>query len=192
MKKNILRGILVIFVLAVTLASSCKKDDIVTPPTTGDCGTHRQFLQMPLPNIPSNTFMGSNNVRTIQFSVVGTGGITNVCSRSKPNFNWKAEFKTDSSRELTLRGVARWSAFGADVPGSITTAGNVMTWSANYTVGLEQAFGQGPANFHDARIDISFQSLGSEQADKDYLLSRFSGGNYYMEVKLDYEEYVSH
>jgi hypothetical protein len=191
--KNLFQSIFTLSILTFTVSFfACKENSVSDPQASGDCGASQQFSYAPYINDYTNTFIGTNNVRTFQFSGVTSAGITNVCTKSKPTFYWEADFKADTTRELTFRGVSRWSVFGTNTPGSITTSGNLMSWRANETVGLQQAFGDGPGNFHDVRIDISFQSLGTLAADKDYLISRFSGStSYYLKMRLDYEQYVA-
>ncbi len=192
MKVNKINFILFFTLLFIVIVfSSCGDDNNPTnSQATGDCGAHHTITkELPVDSF-SNQFLGTGDIRTFQYSI---GGIDNICTHGKPRLFWEAFYSNDNTRRLTIRGVARWHIFGADVPGTYDSSlSSLISWTGTYEVGLQQAFGEGPGNLSDVRVDVSFPTLGSPGADLDYMRQRFNFPNAKFTYNIEYEEYVAH
>ncbi len=189
-KKNSFAIYLIIFSAAIFLSSGCG-DDTVTNNTVTDngCGSnHALHYGTFTANQYTNTLLESGNTRVFQFSAIPFTTISNICTKNEPpasgNFAW---FASDTSHPFTVELVVNVSpVFSPYITlGTITHSGNAYTWSGNINAGLVQAYGDGPGEIIDLRIDVSFRSLGSLFADSLLLSNRSAACS----MDLHYDEY---
>lgn len=173
--------------LSMILLSSCGGDDKVTNNTqNSDCGSHHTLSYGPL-SAYTNTYL-EDTIRVFQFSAIPFSSISNICTHGKPlakgTSSWTFGGPTISAALVVNIGAGLQPY---RTPGTYALNGIFMEWDGTINVGLQQAFGNGPGEIYDLRIDISFRTQGTLALDEQYLTN--SGVR--CSMTLDYDEYSS-
>lgn len=170
---------------------SCGSDIVTSTTQNSNCGPHHNVRYPGAGEFDSSdytfTTVDANNKRVFQFSAIPFTTITNVCTKSKPKLDGLAGWVGDTSRGfrvLVHADIGGISSGYTDLGGYLQS-GLDWSWLGSTTIGLIQAYGNGPGEITDMRVDVKFLTFGSLAQDQNYLEQiRFE-----CHMTLDYDEY---
>lgn len=192
MKIKILYLLLLIVPCTMVFRCNCGSDT-VTPPTNNDCGPHHSQRYPASGEINmgdyTNTFIEGSNTRVFQYSAIPFTTIDGLCTKSKPSATGNASYSQgDTGRPLSVylkvlvsAGLQPYSDAGEyHFPGATS-----ITWDGLISVGLQQAYGEGPGSILDLRVEAKFRTTGNFTTDSLILALRAFTCN----MNLAYDEY---
>jgi hypothetical protein len=169
----------IILLISAMIFYSCGNENPQTPVTDNNdsCGSstfQQKIMSTPFTQhgFPSTYTLGNHRYYNFFYLV------DSICTDKHVNASFTAVAVNDTARPMKFSAAIEWQIFWEKVDtGSVTVSGGVRTWNAIINdLGLKVPFGETAANVY-VNVYVSFLSLGTQQQDSLYLLSKLSFAN---------------
>lgn len=188
-KRKFMKSIVIsaiILIISTLIFSSCGNENPQTPVTNNNdsCGSstfQQRVMSSPFTQhgFPSTYTLGSQRFYNFFYLV------DSICTDKHVNSSFTAAAINDTARPMKFSAAIEWQIFWEKVDtGRTTVSGGVRNWSASINdLGLKVPFGETAAKVY-VNVYVSFLSLGTQQQDSLYLLSKLSFANMQFEYNF--------
>jgi len=176
----------IIFLISTLIFYSCGNENPQTPVSNNNdsCGSstfQQKIMSTPFTQhgFPSTYTLGNHRYYNFFYLV------DSICTDKHVNATFTAAAVNDTARPMKFSAAIEWQIFWEKVDtGSTTISGGVRTWNASINdLGLRVPFGETAAKVY-VNVYVSFLSLGTQQQDSLYLLSKLSFTNMQFEYNF--------
>ena len=176
----------IIFLISTLIFYSCGNENPQPPVSNNNdsCGSstfQQKIMSTPFTQhgFPSTYTLGSQRFYNFFYLV------DSICTDKHVNATFTAAAVNDTARPMKFSAAIEWQIFWEKVDtGSTTISGGVRTWNASiHDLGLRVPFGETAAKVY-VNVYVSFLSLGTQQQDSLYLISKLSFTNMQFEYNF--------